>query len=271
VPRQPAEDAQYDQQTGAPVNITAKRDVARAWNTATEAGAKPQVVQLPFDILRRATDDFDAAFNRIGGGASCSVFTGRVFGTAVAVKMLAAKAIEWEAEQFEAESKCLGEVSHENICRLFAYSTDGPQHCLVLELCTGGALSERLACRASGGRAPPPPLTWRHRVRIGIGIARALEHLHTLKPQAMIHRCVCSFVLQLTRAVLLSICLLAPLARSIPHSDLKGPNVLLDDQGNAKVADFGETPTWCLQRAVLTLGPVCCYVAVVALVVTMHV
>jgi pto-interacting protein 1 len=45
-------------------------------------------------------------------------------------------------------------------------------------------------------------------VRIAIGIARALEYLHTLTPQ-MIHR------------------------------DLKSANVLLDEADNAKVADFG--------------------------------
>ena len=99
-------------------------------------------------------------------------------------------------------------MSHDNICRLFAFSTDGPQRCLVLELCVGGTLSDRLACKAPAGCAPREPLAWQQRVRIALGIARALEFLHGLTPQ-MIHR------------------------------DLKTPNVLLDEAGNAKVADFG--------------------------------
>jgi serine/threonine protein kinase len=76
-------------------------------------------------------------------------------------------------------------VSHACICRLFAFSTDGPQRCLVLELCTGGALDTRLECKDG----KHPPLQWQHRLRIAHDIARAVEHLHTLKPP-MLHRCV---------------------------------------------------------------------------------
>ena len=98
-------------------------------------------------------------------------------------------AIEWEAKQFTSEMELLTRARHGNICRLFAFSTDGPQRCLVLELCTGGSLEERLACKAAAGRPPPDPLSCRQRVRIAVGVARALEYLHGLTPQ-MIHRCV---------------------------------------------------------------------------------
>jgi serine/threonine protein kinase len=53
----------------------------------------------------------------------------------------------------------------------------------VLELCTGGALDARLACK--GER--PAALPWQQRVRIACGIASALTHLHSMVPQ-MIHR-----------------------------------------------------------------------------------
>jgi serine/threonine protein kinase len=96
-------------------------------------------------------------------------------------------------------------VSFVHICRLFAFSTDGPQRCLVLELCTGGTLSERLACKAAVSNTP---LTWQHRVQIALGIVSALEYLHAMTPQQI-------------------------------HRDLKTQNVLLDAQGVAKVADFG--------------------------------
>jgi hypothetical protein len=58
VPAPPAEPAEYDGQTGAPVNATAKRHVAREWRAAVPAGALPRVVQLPFGTLNRVTDDF---------------------------------------------------------------------------------------------------------------------------------------------------------------------------------------------------------------------
>jgi hypothetical protein len=79
-------------------------------------------------------------------------------------------------------------VAHDNICCLLAFSTDGPQRCLVLELCTGGALDTRLACKAvGGGAAPPEPLAWQQRLDIAVGIAQALVHLHTRRPQ-LLHR-----------------------------------------------------------------------------------
>jgi hypothetical protein len=74
-------------------------------------------------------------------------------------------------------------VSHVSICRLLAFSEDGPSRCLVLELCTGGALDTRLACKPPA----PAPLGWQTRVHIALGVARALDHLHGLTPQ-MIHR-----------------------------------------------------------------------------------
>ena len=79
-------------------------------------------------------------------------------------------------------------VRHPNVCRLFAFSTDGPNRCLLLELCSGGALDTRLLCRAvSAGAAPPAPLQWRHRLRLALDIARALAHLHSQEPP-ILHR-----------------------------------------------------------------------------------
>jgi hypothetical protein len=51
----------------------------------------------------------------------------------------------------------------------------------------GGALNDRLSCKAQVGTAPPPPLGWQQRVQIAQGILLALEFLHGLTPQ-MIHR-----------------------------------------------------------------------------------
>ena len=59
---------------------------------------------------------------------------------------------------------------------MLAISDDGPCKCLVLELCTGGALDTRLACK---GEPRPVALAWQHRVRIAYGIASALTHLHS--------------------------------------------------------------------------------------------
>jgi hypothetical protein len=196
------EEAAYSGDTGAPANAAAEAEVAHAWRSGASAwDGRPLVVELAFKELARATGGFDESRN-IGGGASCTVYRGRVFGVEVAVKRLLDGAVEWEAKQYASEMALLIAVSHDHICRLFAFSSDGPSKCLVLELCTGGALDTRL-------RQPAPVApTWQHRVRIARQVALALAHLHSIVPK-------------------------------IVHRDVKSANVLLDAAGEAKVADFG--------------------------------
>jgi len=43
-----------------------------------------------------------------------------------------------------------------------------------MELCTGGALDDRIIRKAPGGNVPPP-LEWQHRVQILLDIGLALE------------------------------------------------------------------------------------------------
>jgi serine/threonine protein kinase len=126
-----------------------------------------------------------------------------------------ATATAWERKQFESERALLSDISHPNICRLIAFSTDGPYRCLVLELCVGGALDSRLECTAAAGPdddarggLAPVPLLWQHRLRIMHDIAAGLSHLHQQVPPVL-------------------------------HRDVKSANCLLDEAGNAKVADFG--------------------------------
>jgi serine/threonine protein kinase len=166
------------------------------------------VVQLQFKVLARATDSFNESEN-IGGGASCAVYRGQVFGVDVAIKRLKDCAVAWEAKQFKAEMECLAIFSHANICRLLAFSTDGPSKCLVLELCSGGSLQDRLQ-PAAARAAEKPALVWQQRVRIAQQVASALAYLHGLTPQCI-------------------------------HRDLKSANVLLGAGDIVKVADFGMT------------------------------
>ena len=176
------EQAQYDEATAMPANVAAKKLIVLDWNS----GAASSVVNLPFTELEQATHGFDE-FNELGKGASCFVYKGHCFGQAVAVKKLNEGASEWGARQFEAEMKMLTTVTHANICRLLAFSTDGPCRCLVMEFCAGGALDDRLACRAPDGHVQPAPLQWQRRVQIAYQIALALEHLHSMSPP-LIHR-----------------------------------------------------------------------------------
>jgi interleukin-1 receptor-associated kinase 1 len=169
--------------------------------------------KLPYTELQAVTDDFSEA-NRLAGGGSCVVYKAELYGTAVAIKHLelcsAPGATEQHPDaggeiQFSAECELLMRISHPAICRMLGFSVDGPQRCIVLELCVGGSLEDRLACEAVKGRARPP-LPWEQRVRIALDMADALVYLHTLEPKPMLHR------------------------------DVKTANCLLDEAGQAKVS-----------------------------------
>ena len=84
-------------------------------------------------------------------------------------------------------------VSHPNICRLLGVSADGPERCLVLELCGGGSLhdvlkEDRRRMQGQGqGQQGQAVLGWRQRLEVMVAIARALVFLHSQSPP-MIHR-----------------------------------------------------------------------------------
>jgi serine/threonine protein kinase len=155
------------------------------------------------------------------------VFRGAVYGVEVAIKALetqqqqeqqqpgeggsaaapTAAAASSEHRQFAAELDLLLAVTHPNICRLLGVSDDGPQKCLVLELCPGGSLDKHLKAdrgrmRMSAGAGAGAgagsdeqaviarhahALSWLQRLQVAVAIARALVHLHTLSPP-MVHR-----------------------------------------------------------------------------------
>jgi hypothetical protein len=191
--------------SGAPVSTAAKRLCVQRWIS----GATNCIRELPASDLARATDDF-SELNTLGGGGSCTVFRGMLYGLVVAIKQLKADAGEWDDRQFASEMGLLCNISpHQNICSLFAYSIDGRHRCLVLEFCAGGPLDARIASAAeSDGQPEHKRLLWHHRLRIMVDVASSLVHLHSLTPPML-------------------------------HRDVKSQNVLLDYQGGAKLADFG--------------------------------
>jgi hypothetical protein len=108
----------FNMYTGAPINAAAKLKCKREWTTAGEADS---VRELAYAELEAATSGFSEG-NRLGKGASCEVYSGELFGLAVAVKIMSVNADEWSKQQFVSEMDMLCTVQHVKICRLFAYS-----------------------------------------------------------------------------------------------------------------------------------------------------
>jgi len=79
-------------------------------------------------------------------------------------------------ERFEREARTISSLSHPNICTLFDLGRHDGSDYLVMEYLHGETLADRIA------RGPLPP---REVVRIGLGIASALEAAHR---QGIVHR-----------------------------------------------------------------------------------
>jgi hypothetical protein len=173
----------------------AERDAAVAGIQAALDGGGACV--LPFALLSEWTDGFGPA-RRIGGGAFGDVYEAAPPALPrLAVKRLAPGVRMQGAEEdlaaalacFRREVAVLGAFRHPNIIRLLGYTdaagaagAAGAAHgraelCLAYELAPRGGLDDAL--RSDGAAAD---LTWRVRVRVAAGVARALNFMHCHDP-----------------------------------------------------------------------------------------
>ncbi|KAL2460138.1 putative receptor-like serine/threonine-protein kinase [Abeliophyllum distichum] len=154
--------------------------------------------------LEIATNQFSDG-NVIGEGGYGIVYRGVLSdGSVVAVKNLLNNKGQAEKE-FKVEVEAIGKVRHKNLVGLMGYCAEGAQRLLVYEYIDNGNLEQWL----HGDVGPVSPLTWEIRMKIAVGTARGLAHLHEgLEPKVV-------------------------------HRDVKSSNILLDRKWNPKVSDFG--------------------------------
>ncbi|VAI39844.1 unnamed protein product [Triticum turgidum subsp. durum] len=153
--------------------------------------------------IKRATDNYNED-RVIGCGGHGMVYRGTLDDEKeVAIKK--SKAVNDDCrEEFVNEIIILSQINHRNIVRLLGCCLDVNVPMLVYEFVSHGTLSEFLH-----GADPRSPISFDLRLKIATQSAEALAYLHSST------------------------------SRTILHGDVKSANILLDDQLNAKVADFG--------------------------------
>ncbi|XP_075650401.1 G-type lectin S-receptor-like serine/threonine-protein kinase At5g35370 [Castanea sativa] len=172
----------------------------------SSSSAELEMISIPglprrfaYEELAAATENFRT---QIGSGGFGTVYRGTLpDNTVVAVKKITSLGIQGKKE-FCTEVSIIGNIHHVNLVRLKGFCAQGRQRFLVLEYMNRGSLGSTLFGNG-------PVLEWQERLEIAIGTARGLAYLHS----GCEHRII--------------------------HCDVKPENILLNDNLQVKISDFG--------------------------------
>ncbi|KAG5236477.1 inactive leucine-rich repeat receptor protein [Salix suchowensis] len=113
---------------------------------------------------------------------------------------------EQRYKEFVTEAQAIGKVKHPNVVKLRAYYWAPDEKLLISDFISNGNLANAL--RGKNGQ-PSTSLSWSTRLRIAKGTARGLAYLHECSP------------------------------RKFVHGDVKPSNILLDNEFQPYISDFG--------------------------------
>ncbi|XP_010467204.1 PREDICTED: somatic embryogenesis receptor kinase 4 isoform X2 [Camelina sativa] len=180
----------------------------RFFDVPAEEDPEVHLGQLKRFTLREllvATDNFSNK-NVLGRGGFGKVYKGRLADSSlVAVKRLKEERTKGGELQFQTEVEMISMAVHRNLLRLRGFCMTPTERLLVYPYMANGSVASCLRERAEGN----PALDWPKRKHIALGSARGLAYLHDHCDQKIIHR------------------------------DVKAANILLDEEFEAVVGDFG--------------------------------
>ncbi|AES59020.1 putative protein kinase RLK-Pelle-SD-2b family [Medicago truncatula] len=157
-------------------------------------------IRFSYNNLETATNNFSV---KLGQGGFGSVYKGILKDeTQIAVKKL--EGIGQGKKEFKVEVSTIGSIHHNHLVRLKGFCAEGSHKLLVYEYMENGSLDKWIFKKNK-----ELSLDWNTRYKIAVGTAKGLAYLHE------------------------------DCDSKIVHCDIKPENVLLDDNFEAKVSDFG--------------------------------
>ncbi|XP_052201097.1 G-type lectin S-receptor-like serine/threonine-protein kinase B120 [Diospyros lotus] len=168
-----------------------------------QQGRGPELSLVSFSVVAAATNNFSDQ-NMLGKGGFGPVYKGKLPGEEeIAVKRLSRKSGQG-LEEFKNEITLIAKLQHINLVRLLGCCIEGEERMLIYEYMPNKSLDSFLFDPTKREQ-----LDWSKRFKIIEGIARGLIYLHRDSRFKIIHR------------------------------DLKASNILLDEEMNPKISDFG--------------------------------
>ncbi|TYG82024.1 hypothetical protein ES288_D01G053300v1 [Gossypium darwinii] len=170
-------------------------------------------IRYSYAEIKKITGGFK---NKLGQGGFGTVFKGKLqSGKLVAVKLL--KESKGNGQDFINEVATIGRIHHVNVVQLIGFCVERKKQALVYDFMINGSLDKFIFSSGSSS------LSWEKMFEIVVGVGRGIEYLH--------NGC----------------------AMKILHFDIKPHNILLDDNFNPKVSDFGLAKLYPVDNSIIFL------------------
>ncbi|CAN4084293.1 unnamed protein product [Withania somnifera] len=187
----------------SPFDSSSRKKSSRFQNEENNKQQPSSLKCFSYEEIASSTNYFHPD-NLVGQGGYSDVYRGDLEdGRTIAVKRLAKDSNDMNKEkEFLMELGAISHVNHPNTASLVGYCIENGFY-LVFKFYRNGTLSSALHGKSN------KPLEWRMRYKIALGIARGLHYLHKCCKHRIIHR------------------------------DIKASNVLLGQDYEPRISDFG--------------------------------